>query len=91
MISYHYQWVGTSPVGDVVVEVSNNYAQDASGVVKNAGTWDELPLSDATSVSGNSDSGGVDIDANAFYAIRTRYIRTSGTGTMNITVAGKVA
>lgn len=90
MVSYSYVWTGTSPVGEIVVEVSDDYAQNAAGVVSNAGNWTALPLSDSTDVSGNSGTGFIDIDAISAYAIRTRYVRSSGTGTLNCIVKGKV-
>lgn len=91
MISYDISWSGTAPLGTMSVQVSNTYAQDSQGNVKNAGNWTTLVLSVVPSVSGNTGNGAIDIDATAFYAIRLVYNRTSGTGTMNATVAGKVA
>jgi len=91
MMSYSYTWSGTSPVGTIVVEVSNDYTQDSSGATANPGTWDALPLSVAPSVSGNTGTGFVDIDQLGAYAIRTRYIATSGTGTLNAIFKGKVS
>lgn len=91
LVSYSIEWTGTSPVGEMSVEVSNDYSQNADGTVKDAGTWNALPLSAATSVSGNSDNGFIDIDGSAGYALRLVYTRTSGTGTMNAVVSAKVA
>jgi len=90
MISYDISWTGTSPVGVISVQSSNTYATDASGKVINAGQWSTLPLSVTPTVSGNSGNGFIDIDASAGYAIRLVYTPTSGTGTLNVTVAGKV-
>lgn len=91
MVSYSVSWVGTSPVGEIVCEVSNDYSTNADGSVRNAGTWNELPLSTVAAVSGNADNGFLDIDAQAGYALRLRYLRTSGIGTLNAVVKGKVA
>lgn len=91
MISYEIQWTGTSPVGEIVVEVSNDYSQNSDGSVKNAGSWTELPLSAAASVSGNSGSGFIDITAHSAYAMRIRYVRDSGDGILNATISAKVA
>lgn len=91
MISYTCRWVGSSPVGEMVVEVSNDYSQNADGTERNPGTWVTLPLSSTPTVSGNADGGFIDIDAQAGYAIRIRYERTSGTGTLNVVANGKVA
>ena len=91
MISYSIAWNGTSPVGVITVEVSNDYAVNSDGTVANPGTWNALPLSVTCNVTGNSDTGFIDIDATAGYALRVKYTRTSGTGTMQVTVAAKVA
>lgn len=91
LVSYAVTWSGTSPVGTVTVEVSNNYSQNTDGTTKNPGTWDTLPLSAPTGVSGNTGSGFIDIDANAGHALRLVYTAASGTGTMNVTVNGKVS
>lgn len=90
MISYSYLWTGSSPVGTVLVQVSNDYSKNADGTTRNPGTWNTLPLSTTPSVSGNTGNGGIDIDANAFFAIRTVYTAISGTGTLNVNVVSKV-
>lgn len=90
MISYSYVWTGASPVGTVSVQVSNDYSKNAAGQVSNPGTWNTLPLSNVPAISGNSSNGAIDIDANAFYAIRTVYNFISGTGTLNVNVVCKV-
>lgn len=84
-------------MGTVSVQVSNDYALDAKGDVANSGTWNTIFFIDtagsvATSfaVSGNTGNGQVDIQTGA-YAIRTLYTRASGTGTLQVTVSGKVS
>ncbi len=89
MLSYAIIWSGTNPVGSISVEVSNDYSVNANGAVRNAGTWKALPLSTTSNVSGNSDSGFIDIDANAGYALRLVYTRVSGVGTMQVIAMGK--
>ena len=89
-ISYSVAWAGTAPVGSVSVQVSNDFAQNADGTIKNPGTWNTLPLSGPTNVSGSSDNGFIDIDASGAYAIRLVYTATSGTGLMQAVIAGKV-
>lgn len=92
MISYDVTWAaGSSPVGVISVQVSNSYSQNEDGSVKNAGSWTTLTLSSALAISGNTGNGFVDIDATGAYAIRLVYTRTSGSGTLNVVVAGKVA
>lgn len=91
MMSYSYSWSGTSPVGTIVVEVSDDYQQNAEGGVKIAGTWNALPLSNTPSITGNTGNGLIDIDQLGAYAIRTRYVFGSGSGTLNVMFKGKVS
>lgn len=91
LISYAVSWIGTSPVGVMSVEVSNDYSENADGTVKNAGTWTPLPLSSSPAVSGNVDNGMIDIDLQGSYAMRLLYTRTSGTGLMQAVISAKVA
>lgn len=91
LISYSISWNGTSPLGEVIVEVSNDYTQNSDGSVKNAGTWNELPLDLPAAVSGNVDNGFIDVESNGGYALRLRYLRTSGTGTIQAVISAKVS
>lgn len=97
MMSYQVDWTGTSPVGAVSVQVSNNASLTSSGAIVNAGTWITLPFNSAGStvtsiaITGNSGTGGLDIDATGFYAIRLVYTATSGTGTLTAVFNAKVA
>ena len=91
LLSYAISWSGASPVGDISVQVSNDYAVNPAGSVSNAGTWNTITLSNTTPVSGNSGTGFIDIDSLAGYAVRLVYTFTSGTGTMQATVSGKVS
>jgi hypothetical protein len=97
MFSYSYSWAGAGPSGNISVQVSNDYALDPQGNVKNAGTWNTLTLDSAgtattsISVSGNTGTGFIDIDQCGAYAVRTLYVRTSGTGTLQSTINGKVS
>lgn len=97
MLSYSYSWSGSSPVGTISVEISNDYSLDGNGQVKNAGTWTTIPFIDANGdtvtsfdVSGNTGNGQVDIET-AAYAVRTLYTRTSGSGTLQCLACGKVS
>lgn len=91
LVSYSCHWTGTAPVGAISVQVSNDYEQNVDGTVKNAGNWDTLPLSAPAGVTGSTGDGFIDVYATAAYAIRLLYTRTSGTGTLNVVVSGKVA
>lgn len=95
--SYSYSWSGTTPVGAISVEISNDYALNPDGTVKNAGTWTAVyvVLNGATTVNsipltGNTGEGMVEWSTGA-YAIRSKYTRTSGIGTLQVIVNGKVA
>ena len=96
MCGYGVSWTGTSPVGTLAVQVSNDYSLNAEGAVSNAGTWATLPFSVAgtivtsLAVTGNTGSIYIDIDTISAYAIRLVYTATSGTGTLSATFNGKV-
>lgn len=94
---YTYSWAGTSPVGTVSVQISNDYSLATSGEVANAGTWTTIffTLNGSTVVSsapvtGNTGTGAIEFSTGA-YAIRTVYTFASGTGTLQAVIVGKVA
>lgn len=95
--SYSISWSGTSPVGTLSVQVSNDYSLSANGTVNNAGTWTTLTLSvsgaPATSipVTGNTGTAFIDLESISAYAIQLVYTYASGTGTMQATFNGKVS
>lgn len=95
MISYAYSWAGASPVGAIIVEVSNDYSKNADGTVRNPGTWTQITFnvngtpSNSAPVTGSLGTGFIDIDSVAAYAIRTSYFSVSGTGTLQAVVNGK--
>lgn len=91
LISYAAFWVGTAPTGVVTIQVSNDYTKNAAGIVQNPGTWNTLPLSAPTVVTGSTGNGFIDIDANAGFALRFVYTPTSGTGLLNVVIDAKVA
>lgn len=91
LISYSLSWSGTSPAGTVAVQVSNDYSQNADGTVRNAGTWDALPLSITPTVSGSTGVGFIDIQQIAGYALRLVYTASSGVGVMQCVVNAKVS
>jgi hypothetical protein len=91
MVSYDVSWTGTSPVGNIYVQVSNTYSQNADGTVRNPGNWTNVALSANPTISTNSGNGFIDIDAIGAYAMRLVYEPVSGTGSLNVTINGKVA
>lgn len=94
--SYSYSWAGASPVGEISLQVSNDYALNQDGSVKNAGTWVTLTVFyngsflTAVPLTGNSGQGLIDWSTGA-YAIRTVYTATSGAGSLQVIFNGKVA
>lgn len=96
-ISYGLSWVGTVPVGTAAVQVSNDYSVYANGSVHNTGTWTTLILDlngvpvSSIPISGSPGSAMIDIDGTAVYAIRLVYTKTSGTGTLQAIINGKVS
>src|SRR5678815_2115264 len=48
MLSYQATWTGSSPVGTLAVQVSNDFTQDAAGNPSNLGTWTTVILEDET-------------------------------------------
>lgn len=95
--SYALNWSGTSPVGTVSVQFSNDYVLAPDGqTVLNAGTWTAAAISvngsSATTapVSGNTGTGFIDASSSA-YAVRLIYTAGSGTGSLNTVILGKVS
>lgn len=94
--AYTYSWSGTSPVGNIAVQISNDYSILPSGVVNNAGTWVTIYVTlngaavvNAIPVTGNTGEGAVEWSTGT-YAIRTVYTKTSGIGTLQCVINGKV-
>lgn len=81
-----------SPVGNFQVQVSMDYDQDINQNVINAGNWVPVTLSNGTVNAATSLGSPVYIDLNQLSApwIRLVYVRTSGTGTLNAFVCGKM-
>ena len=97
MVGYGLSWTGTSPVGTASIQVSNDYSQYADGSVNNPGTWTTMPVQyngttvTSVPVTGNTGNGFIDVDLTAAYAIRLVYTASSGTGTLQVIINGKVA
>ena len=101
MINYACVWTGSSPVGTISVQASDDFALNAEGNVEVAGTWNTLPLSywngtttstvQAIPISGSTGNGMIDVATAGFYAVRLVYTATSGTGALIVTINAKVA
>lgn len=94
-LSYGLSWTGTSPVGTVSVQGSNDYLLNPEGAVMNAGTWNTLTLNYGGSavttvpVTGNTGNGMIDVIATGIYAVRLIYTAGSGTGSLTVTMVAK--
>ena len=86
--SYSFNWTGTSPVGTISIQGSNDFSLNNALGVYNPGIWNTLTLNyngtavTSVPVSGNSGNGLIDITATGIYAVRLLYTRASGTGTL---------
>lgn len=95
-LSYDVSFTG-APVGTLSVQISNTYKENAAGQVQIPGNWTNLPLAGVLVVNGSIPitaaitNGFIDIDELGAYAMRLMYTATSGSGTMNATIAGKVS
>jgi hypothetical protein len=77
--SVHGIWTGTSPVGTLDIQGSNDGVNFTS------------VLSSPAAISGNSGQIMVNVEKHAYAYIRLVYTETSGTGTLNVYVNGKRA
>ncbi len=75
-------WTGTSPVGVLTVQVSN----DSSAAPTK---WETLTLDGTASVSGNSDNGTINLNQLSYAWLRLVYTRGSGVGSMTIDLTSK--
>lgn len=97
LVTYTYSWSGSSPLGTLAVQVSNDYSLDCQGNVANAGNWSAIPflVSTATALSlalsGSPGAANITIPLCGAYAIRTIFIATSGSGTLQAYICGKVS
>jgi len=94
--SYAFSWTGSTPVGTVALQGSNDYALNPDGTVLAAGTWSTYTLTylgtsvQSIPVTGNTGNGMIDVETGA-NAVRVVYTSGSGTGTMQCIFTGKVA
>ncbi len=97
LAGYGISWGTSTAVGTVSVQVSNDYTLSATGQDGDAGTWTTIPFdyngATVTSipVTGSSGTGFLNIAKIAAYACRLVYTYTSGSGTLNATITGKVS
>ncbi len=95
MLTYQAKWTGTTPIGTVSIQGSEDYALNPDGTIGSAGTWTTLTMTyngtnvTTVPISGNSGSGIIEVTT-AIYALRLIYTSGSGTGTLNVTMNAKV-
>lgn len=97
-LGVQFNWTG-SPVGTFQVQVSADYAQDTQGNVTNTGNWVAVPLNyllsgvstSATTVPTSAGSP-IYLDLNQLSApwMRSVYTKSSGTGSVDMWVTGKM-
>lgn len=85
-----------TPEGTVIVECSSDFRTNSDGTdgsVINAGSWFPLNVLDTTGASpafsGAAKTIGIDLNQIPFPFIRVRYVRSSGTGTLNAYISAK--
>lgn len=86
---YDLKWTG-APVGTFSVEISNTVTLDAEGNVNSPGAWTPVTLSSPITASGSPDNAFINLAGLECYACRLVYTRTSGTGTLDAVICGKV-
>ena len=77
------EWIGTSPVGEITVEVASDLG---SGVTTG---FKEITFGSLISITGNSGMHSIRFDQVPFNVMRFRYTRTSGTGSMSVYTSAK--
>lgn len=83
--SIHITWTGSSPVGVLTIEASNQDPDKNSPAV----VWKELDFGSAIDVTGNSGEHDIIFNELPFNVIRVVYTSTSGTGSINATLTAK--
>lgn len=78
-------WSGTAPVGELQVEVANVVKDDPDATI-----WSVLEFGTTIPVSGATGQHTLNMSNLTFSALRLKYLRTSGSGTMNAILTSKV-
>lgn len=78
-----------SPTGSFDVQISADH-QEVNGNVTVAGNWVDLVLSPAPAASGSADSIYIDMTQLSAPWLRVKYTFSSGTGTLNSFIVGKM-
>lgn len=78
-VAFDVSWSGTSPVGEIFVDGRNG--SDLP--------WQTVSFGVSVAVSGNSGSHRLQLEEEGFSEVRLRYVRTSGTGTLDAWISGE--
>lgn len=90
-LNYSVSWTGT-PTGLITIEICSDAQLDPNGqYIAGTGTWITLPLTANIAAVGSADTANIDIEGVGAAFIRLHYIRSSGSGTLNATIAGHCA
>lgn len=87
-VGFQLNWTG-SPVGSFDFQISADHKEDIEGNVVNEGNWISLTLSASITAAGSPDSAYVDLNQLSASYARVRYIRTSGSGTLDVYATAK--
>jgi hypothetical protein len=93
-IGYEVLWsAGTSPVGTITIQVSNDHDETDNGVVLTVGNWQDVGVVDsagvAPTISGASGDHFISLNQLPWKWVRLVYNRTSGTATLDVWITGK--
>lgn len=89
-IGYTLSWSGT-PTGSFTIEVCNDAQFEVDGsYIAGTGTWVALVLSNTITASGTADTAYIDIQIQTAAFMRLHYTRSSGSGTLNVSISGLV-
>lgn len=98
LVAYSVSWVGSGGLGGAFsIEVSNDFALNPDGSIKNVGTWNTLYFSyqgqvvSSVAITEDTGNGLFDVDLTGAYASRLRYTADGGTGALQAIICGKVS
>jgi hypothetical protein len=80
-----HSWTGTSPVGELVIEVTNNDINNQNALVE----WVQLNFGNTITISANDGEDLIVIRGVPGRFLRAKYLRTSGSGTLQLTLSAR--
>lgn len=85
-VAYFVKWTGTSPIGVIKVQVTNDSLEPG----KPAAVWQDLDFGTPISISGNSGSHLININQMPAKHMRITYEASSGTGALTAILTAKM-